>query len=486
MIVFDESTWTISLPPGESPVARQYDNLTRSIVVTGVPDGWDWTLLVQASGKLDIIDLEPVEGGVGVTLTAQMLALSGFYSLQLRGTQGELVRHTNVAQAIIPASLSGDATWPTVPSAVEQALQQLEELNQHPPYPGDNGYWMVWDLDSGAYVQSQLPLPPVAEGPAGKAATIEVGTVTTGDPGTQAQVTNAGTENAAILDFTIPRGAVGPTGATPDISVQVSGLPADSEPTVSVSGTPEAPVIALGIPAGKDGEPGTPGTPGTDGQTPNITTGTVETLPAGSDATASITGQTPNLTLNLGIPQGPEGDPGAAATIIIGETVTGAPGTQASVENVGTPNAAILNFTIPQGENGAGGGAPLTLLCDVTLSEDSAQVVQDFDKPYKYLEGFFYAPKMDQNTTNNNNVYFWPNGMKGYQFTVGQLSIYGPVSARRTIICTPFCFYVNYTTKPYEGFSDGISSFTLVLNTSDENNLFRSGYRYIVYGREEI
>lgn len=47
-----------------------------------------------------------------------------------------------------------------------------------------------------------------------------------------------------------------------------------------------------------------------DGQTPNITIGTVETLPAGSSVTASITGQTPNLVLNLGIPKGPQGDPG--------------------------------------------------------------------------------------------------------------------------------------------------------------------------------
>ena len=49
-----------------------------------------------------------------------------------------------------------------------------------------------------------------------------------------------------------------------------------------------------------------------DGQTPNITIGTVETLPAGSDVTASITGQTPNLVLNLGIPQGPQGEQGPA------------------------------------------------------------------------------------------------------------------------------------------------------------------------------
>lgn len=48
-----------------------------------------------------------------------------------------------------------------------------------------------------------------ATGAAGSAATVSVGTVTTGDPGTQAAVTNSGTENNAVLDFTIPQGAAG-------------------------------------------------------------------------------------------------------------------------------------------------------------------------------------------------------------------------------------------------------------------------------------
>lgn len=50
-------------------------------------------------------------------------------------------------------------------------------------------------------------------GPDGAAATVTVGTVNTGAPGTQAQVTNSGTENEAILNFTIPRGDTGAAGA---------------------------------------------------------------------------------------------------------------------------------------------------------------------------------------------------------------------------------------------------------------------------------
>ena len=57
-----------------------------------------------------------------------------------------------------------------------------------------------------------------AKGDTGDAATIAVGTVTTGDPGTSAVITNTGTSGAAVFDFTIPRGDVGPTGPPANLS----------------------------------------------------------------------------------------------------------------------------------------------------------------------------------------------------------------------------------------------------------------------------
>lgn len=50
-----------------------------------------------------------------------------------------------------------------------------------------------------------------ATGPAGAAATITVGTVTSGDTAT---VTNAGTTTAAKFNFVLPKGPKGDTGAT--------------------------------------------------------------------------------------------------------------------------------------------------------------------------------------------------------------------------------------------------------------------------------
>lgn len=53
-----------------------------------------------------------------------------------------------------------------------------------------------------------------AKGDTGTAATITIGSVTTGAPGTNVSVTNSGTSTNAILNFTIPRGQPGAGGGT--------------------------------------------------------------------------------------------------------------------------------------------------------------------------------------------------------------------------------------------------------------------------------
>ena len=451
------SSW-ILCPSGPTSIGYQYDNLTDVLQVTGtVPAGWSWDLMVQCGTNLNIIPMEQAEdGSLSVTLTAEMIPLTGYYTMQLRATKGELVKYTNQFQAYVGASLSGDAQWPTVPTEFTQVEQNILDLNQHPPYPGDEGYWMTWDLESGAYVQSQLPLPPVAEGPPGKAATIQVGTTTTGEPGTEATVQNVGNENAAILNFTIPAGAAGPTGATPAISVQVSGLPAGSEPTVSVSGTPEAPVISLGIPAGQQGTPGTPGTNGTDGQTPNITIGTVETLPAGSDVTASITGQTPNLVLNLGIPQGPAG--------------AGVPSTE------GVPTDYLLSpagWVAPP----SGGGENWELIIDHVAPETVASVLIDQDlngEPFalkKWALLTIWLPDENISTNDRSRVGFVPEAYWG-----GNACLYETYSApKNTEIAAPtlaFCSFTNGMMKVddfYHSVNKGNMGYTLTRQVEDGN-----------------
>lgn len=59
---------------------------------------------------------------------------------------------------------------------------------------------------------------------------------------------------------------------------------------------------------GNKGDPGDKGDPGPAGETPNIQIGTVQTLDPGQQATASITGTPENPLLNLGIPRGKDGE----------------------------------------------------------------------------------------------------------------------------------------------------------------------------------
>ena len=129
-------------------------------------------------------------------------------------------------------------------------------------------------------------------------------------------------------------GADGKDGITPTIGKNGNwylGSTDTGKPSRGAGGTPGATGAS-----GKDGSPGADGkdgiTPaigengnwylgssdtgkpsrGADGAVPDIQIGTVTTLPAGSDATASMGGTAENPLLNLGIPRGADGQGGGS------------------------------------------------------------------------------------------------------------------------------------------------------------------------------
>lgn len=314
------SNWKITKPSGT--LGYQYDNLTRELVVQGdLPEGWAWDILVSASGKGDTWPLALGDGQASITLTDDNLSVHGEYYLQLRGTNGDQVRHTNVITAYNSRSLSGAGQWPTLPTEWIQAEKDIKELNAHPPVPGSNGYWLLWDLSSHSYQESDLPVPV---GPAGPPNVLEIGTVETLPADQQATASITGESPAQKLNLGIPQGKQGATGnpgapgkdgVTPTLSAgNVETLEPGQPATASVTGDGPAYQINLGIPRGQTGTRGTPGQNGQDGQTPTIAVGTVTTLDPGQDATAEITGKTPNLVLSLGIPQGQPGKDGTEWT----------------------------------------------------------------------------------------------------------------------------------------------------------------------------
>ena len=265
--------WKLSTQRGAS-LGHQYDNLTSELIVQGdLPEGWEWDILVSAGGNGDTWHLTLGDGQASITLTEDNLSVSGEYYLQLRGIKGEQARHTNIVTAYNFRSLSGAGQWPTLPTEWIQAEKDVKELYAHPPVPGEDGYWQLWDLTTHSYQPSQLVVPGLS---------IQAGAVTTLEPDQPATVQVVGDGPDYRVNFGIPQGKPGKDGAP-----------------------------------GKDGTPGkngTDGAPGQDGQTPTIAVGTVTTLDPGQDATAEITGETPNLVLSLGIPQGQPGKDGTEWT----------------------------------------------------------------------------------------------------------------------------------------------------------------------------
>ena len=97
-------------------------------------------------------------------------------------------------------------------------------------------------------------------GPPGSAATVSVGSTTTGAAGSSASVNNTGTSSAAVLNFTIPKGdqgTQGPSGAAATVSVgSTTTGAAGTSASVSNTGTTSAAVLAFTIPQGATGATG--------------------------------------------------------------------------------------------------------------------------------------------------------------------------------------------------------------------------------------
>lgn len=103
----------------------------------------------------------------------------------------------------------------------------------------------------------------------GKAATIRIGSVTSG---ATASVKNSGTESEAVLDFVLKQGEPGTNGATPTFQIgTVSTLAPGDQATVSIQKVRgNLYSLNFSIPRGFQGKQGDPGTDGSDFTTKNI------------------------------------------------------------------------------------------------------------------------------------------------------------------------------------------------------------------------
>ena len=84
------------------------------------------------------------------------------FDVTLFGKNGNQEVPTNVVALQLEKS---NTLWEQgAPEPQQSWMAKIIDLNNHPPVPGNKGYWLLWDTDRGAYVESDLPLPEVSSG----------------------------------------------------------------------------------------------------------------------------------------------------------------------------------------------------------------------------------------------------------------------------------------------------------------------------------
>ena len=111
----------------------------------------------EVSQPIDVVD--------GLVEVPEWFTQQDSFDVTLFGTSGSQEVPTNVVSLRLEKS---NTLWEQdAPEPQPSWLAKVIDLNNHPSIPGENGYWLIWDTDSGAYVESELPLPAVSVGPQG-------------------------------------------------------------------------------------------------------------------------------------------------------------------------------------------------------------------------------------------------------------------------------------------------------------------------------
>ena len=101
----------------------------------------------EVSQPIDVVD--------GIVEVPEWFTQQDSFYVTLFGKSGSQEVPTNV----VPLRLDKSNTlWEQdAPEPQPRWLAKVIDLNNHPPIPGENGYWMLWDTDNGAYVESDKP-----------------------------------------------------------------------------------------------------------------------------------------------------------------------------------------------------------------------------------------------------------------------------------------------------------------------------------------
>lgn len=319
-------------------------------------------LLVRRKGDAEAYPVTlTVEGDTAYwTVTSADTEKAGFGQCELQWYVGQTLAKSDKFDFLVAQALEAGAEPPDAPpkrwfDAIQDQIGDLSKLTtkakenlvaaiNEAAKTGSGGAGSIEMQVSGGYIQYSTDggetwknLIAIADLKGEKGDTGATGPQgETGPQGQQGETGPAGADGVPGKDGA--PGKDGSDGHTPVITAEKSG---------KVTNIKADGVTIATVNDGEDGTNGTDGAPGAKGDTgatPDIQIGTVTTLPAGSDATASMSGTAENPMLNLGIPKGADGASGG----------------------------------------GAGGSPSSALICDITLAEAAQAVSQT-------LEHNFYA-----------------------------------------------------------------------------------------------
>ena len=108
----------------------------------------------EVSQPIDVVD--------GLVEVPEWFTEQDSFDVTLFGKNGNQEVPTNVVSLRLEKS---NTLWEQdAPEPQPSWLAKVIDMNNHPPIPGNNGYWLLWDTDKGEYVESDLPLPEVSSG----------------------------------------------------------------------------------------------------------------------------------------------------------------------------------------------------------------------------------------------------------------------------------------------------------------------------------
>lgn len=315
------------------------------------------------------------ESGNAATIAVGTVISGTTASVQNRGTSSSAI-----FDFVLPKGDKGESAEFIV-SGMYETYADL--IAAHPTGQRGDAYFVgdyesnvvyAWDTDSSSW--KNVGALQGAKGDDGEAATVSVGTVTSGQT---ASVTNVGTTTNAVFDFVLPKGDTGSQGSAATIAV--GNVTKGDTPSVTNSGTTSSAVFDFVLPKGDKGDKGDPSViNGKTGENITIYPSDMYLVGYSKPASSSAIATTDNITEAIGKLEKAHDEMNADSVHVSSQSLTQAQRKQAR-ENIGVEQTHV--YTIPSSAWRATTSADMTALNAKLTEEFGVQTsVDETELPY--------------------------------------------------------------------------------------------------------